>query len=282
MSLLSLLRPLLVLVAVFLLTSITPEGVNLHHGYTVDTRQEAYGARPRVKILVIHYTAGDFSPSLNTLTNHAVSAHYLLPASPPKYDGQPMVWRLVPESMLAWHAGISYWRGATRINDTSIGIELENPGWQRVNNERIWAPFPAAQMAALLPLARDIVQRYNIRPQDVVAHSDIAPMRKQDPGPLFPWQWLAEQGVGAWPDADRVSFYLANRAPGQRVDKNKLLDMLSRYGYDVKPGMTPYQQQVLIAAFQMHFRASDYRGFADAESEAIAAALLEKYGTDAD
>ncbi len=276
---LSFIRPLLLLLAIYLLTSITPQGLHEQRGYTVDSRQEAWGARPRIKVLVIHYTAGDFSPSLNTLTSHSVSAHYLVPASPPKFDSQPLVWRLVPESMLAWHAGISYWQGATRLNDTSIGIELENPGWKRVGNEVVFAPYPPAQMAALLPLARDIVQRYGIRPQDVVAHSDIAPMRKQDPGPLFPWQWLAEQGVGAWPDADRVKFYLGNRSPAQQVDKRKLLSLLAGYGYEVTPKMTPYQQQVLIAAFQMHFRQSDYRGIADAETEAIAAALLEKYGS---
>lgn len=275
---LDVIRPLLLLLAVWLLTSITPRGLQPQQGYTVDTRQEAYGARPRIKVLVLHYTAGDFSPSLNTLTNHAVSAHYLLPASPPQYDGQPLVWRLVPESMLAWHAGISYWRGATRLNDTSIGIELENPGWQKTAGGIRWTPFAPAQMAALLPLARDIVKRYGIQPQDVVAHSDIAPLRKQDPGPLFPWQWLAEQGVGAWPDADRVAFYLAGRPAGQRVDKAKLLALLARYGYEVTPQLAAYQQQATLTAFQMHFRPTDYRGIADAETEAIAAALLEKYG----
>jgi len=280
MSPMSIIRPLLVLLAVWLYTSITPQGLHPQQGYTVDTRQEAYGARPRIKVLVIHYTAGNFSNSLTTLTERAVSAHYLLPATPPKYDGQPLVWRLVPESMLAWHAGISYWRGATRLNDTSIGIELENPGWQRTANGISWTPFPAGQMAALLPLARDIIKRYGIRAQDVVAHSDIAPLRKQDPGPLFPWQWFAQQGVGAWPDAARVTYFLAGRAPGQRVDKAKLLGLLASYGYEVTKEMAPYQQQALIAAFQMHFRPADYRGVADAETEAIAAALVEKYGTE--
>ncbi|AUX72253.1 MULTISPECIES: N-acetylmuramoyl-L-alanine amidase [Erwinia] len=275
---LSVIRPLWVLLAISLYTSITPQGLQPHQGYMVDTREEAYGARPRIKVLVIHYTAGDFPRSLNVLTDRSVSAHYLLPAAPPKYDGQPLVWRLVPESMLAWHAGISFWRGATRLNDTSIGIELENPGWHRTDSGVSWAPFPAAQMAALLPLMRDIVQRYAISPQDVVAHSDIAPLRKQDPGPLFPWRWLAGQGVGAWPDDDRVAYYLAGRPASQRVDKTKLLGLLASYGYDVPGKMMPYQLQALIAAFQMHFRPSDYRGIADAETEAIAAALLEKYG----
>jgi len=274
---LSVIRPLWVVLAIFLYTSITPQGLQPQQGYTVDTRQEAWGARPRIKVLVIHYTAGDFPQALNTLTDRTVSAHYLLPASPPKYDGQPMVWRLVPESMLAWHAGISYWRGATRINDTSVGIELENPGWRRAGSGVVWTPFPDAQMAALLPLMRDIIQRYGIEPQDVVAHSDIAPMRKQDPGPMFPWRWLAAQGVGAWPDDARVAFYLAGRPAAQRVDNARLLDLLQRYGYEVPPKMLPYQQTALIAAFQMHFRPADYRGVADAETEAIAAALVEKY-----
>ena len=274
---LSVIRPLWVLLAIFLFTSITPQGLQPQHGYMVDTRQEAFGARPRIKVLVIHYTAGDFSRSLNVLTDHNVSAHYLLPAAPPKYDGQPLLWRLVPESMLAWHAGVSFWRGATRLNDTSIGIELENAGWKRTNSGVSWAPFPDGQMAALLPLMRDIVQRYGISPQDVVAHSDIAPLRKQDPGPLFPWRWLAAQGVGAWPDDDRVAFYLAGRPVNQRADKTKLLGLLATYGYEVPTQMLPYQQQALITAFQMHFRPADYRGVADADTEAIAAALVEKY-----
>lgn len=271
-------RPLLMLMLVWLSTSITPQGLQPHQGYMVDARTQAYGARPRVKVLVIHYTAEDFAQSLNILTDRRVSVHYLLPARPPAYDGQPLVWRLVPESELAWHAGISFWRGATRLNATSIGIELENPGGHRTASGVSWTPFPAAQMAALLPLMRDIVKRYAISAQDVVAHSDIAPQRKQDPGPLFPWRWLAAQGVGAWPDDDRVAFHLAGRPAGQQVDNTKLLGLLASYGYEVPAQMMPYQQQALIAAFQMHFRPADFRGIADAQSEAIAAALVEKYG----
>ena len=275
------LRLVIILLLIGLFTSITPEGLQVQQGYVLDTRQTAYGARPRIQALVLHYTAENFPASLRTLTGHAVSTHYLLPATPPKYAGKPQVWQLVDEHMLAWHAGVSYWRGATRLNDTSIGIELENAGWHRDGKNIIWEPYSASQMAALLPLARDIIQRYHIPPQNVVAHSDIAPMRKQDPGPLFPWKWLAEQGVGAWPDADRVAFYLAGRQPSQQVDKKKLLHLLAQYGYQVTAKMTPYQQQVLIATFQMHFRAQDCRGYADAESEAIAEALVEKYVTSA-
>ncbi|MFP1591062.1 hypothetical protein ACLB1M_09015 [Escherichia coli] len=91
-----------------------------------------------------------------------------------------------------------------------------------------------------------------------MAHADIAPQRKDDPGPLFPWQQLAQQGIGAWPDAQRVNFYLAGRAPHTPVDTASLLELLARYGYDVKPDMTPREQRRVIMAFQMHFRPTLY------------------------
>ena len=269
---------LLMAVAAALMLSACTSGLEKQDGYVVDTRHTAYGARPRIKTLVIHYTAEDFPRSLATLTDREVSVHYLIAAKPQRHGNQPTVLRLVPETGLAWHAGNSFWRGATRLNDTSIGIELENPGYRRTTNGRVWYPFSGEQIAALRPLIRDIVFRYNIQPQNVVGHSDIAPQRKQDPGPLFPWHWLYEQGLGAWPDAERVQYYLAGRAPEQLTDRASLLALLSRYGYEVTPAMSDQQQQKVIAAFQMHFRPANFQGIADAQSEAIARALLEKYG----
>lgn len=247
-------------------------------GYVLDRSRSAPAAYPRVKVLVLHYTADDFDGSLTTLTGSQVSVHYLIPSVPPLMRGKPKIWQLVPESELAWHAGISFWRGATRINDTSIGIELENPGWKQSEGTRFFTPLEPAQIQALVPLAKDIIKRYNIEPQNVVAHADIAPQRKDDPGPLFPWQSLAQQGIGAWPDAHRVAFYLNGRAPNAPVSTTNLLDLLGRYGYEIKPGMTRMQQIRVIAAFQMHFRPARWDGIADAESQAIAEALLEKYG----
>ncbi|WP_433636272.1 N-acetylmuramoyl-L-alanine amidase [Kluyvera georgiana] len=246
--------------------------------YVLDTSRSAPAAYPRIKMLVIHYTADDFDVSLTALTGKDVSVHYLIPAVPPLVRGKPRIWQLVPESELAWHAGASFWRGATRINDTSIGIELENRGWQKSEGTKFFTPFEPAQIQALVPLAKDIIKRYNIEPQNVVAHSDIAPQRKDDPGPLFPWQSLAQQGIGAWPDASRVAFYLNGRSPNAPIASYTLLDLLARYGYDVKPNMTRLQQMRVIAAFQMHFRPTRYDGVADMESLAIAEALLEKYG----
>lgn len=266
------------LLALLLAGCASEKGILDKNGYQLDTRRQAQAAYPRIKVLVIHYTADDFDVSLATLTDKQVSAHYLIPADPPLHHGKPRIWQLVPEQELAWHAGGSFWRGATRINDTSIGIELENRGWQRTSGGKQFAPFAPAQINALIPLVKDIVSRYNIAPQNVVAHADIAPQRKDDPGPLFPWQTLFAQGIGAWPDAQRVAFYLNGRAAHEPVDTASLLDLLARYGYEVKPQMTPAEQKRVIMAFQMHFRPGLWNGIADAESQAIAEALLEKYG----
>ncbi|EEZ4381636.1 N-acetylmuramoyl-L-alanine amidase AmiD [Escherichia whittamii] len=270
----------LVAAALFLAGCAGEKGIVEKEGYQLDTRRQAQAAYPRIKVLVIHYTAEDFDTSLATLTDKHVSSHYLVPAVPPLYNGKPRIWQLVPEQELAWHAGSSAWRGATRINDTSIGIELENRGWQKSAGGKYFAPFEPTQIQALIPLAKDIIARYHIKPENVVAHADIAPQRKDDPGPLFPWQQLAQQGIGAWPDAQRVNFYLTGRAPHTPVDTASLLELLARYGYDVKPEMTPGEQQRVIMAFQMHFRPTLYNGEADAETLAIAQALLEKYGQD--
>ncbi len=270
-------KTLLLILAAWLLAG-CHSGVERRDGYWADLRHPAQGARPRVKVIVIHYTAEDFSSSLATLTDREVSAHYLIPRQPPQRDGKGVIWQLVPEQQLAWHAGASFWRGATRINDTSIGIELVNSGYRRSLTGRQWQAFSAPQMASLSALLKDVAQRYAIAPENIVGHSDVAPQRKQDPGPRFPWQQLAQQGLGAWPDADRVQHYLAEQAPYTPVPLEKVLTLLQHYGYDVTPEMTPRQQQNVIAAFQMHFRPADYRGLPDAETAAIAAALLEKYG----
>ena len=265
--------------AALLLTGCAQEQGNVDkQGYQLDTRHPAQAAYPRIKVLVIHYTADNFDVSLATLTDKEVSSHYLIPEQPPLHHGKPRIWQLVPEEDLAWHAGISFWRGSTRINDTSIGIELENRGWQKNGDIKRFTPFNPAQIDALIPLAKDIIARYHIQPQNVVAHADIAPQRKDDPGPLFPWRALAQQGIGAWPDDSRVAFYLQGRPGWQPVDSGELLDLLSRYGYQVTPEMTPAQQKRVIMAFQMHFRPARWDGVADAQTQAIAEALLEKYG----
>lgn len=246
--------------------------------YQLETLHQAQGADRRIRFLVMHYTAEDFHSSLKTLTDEHVSAHYLLPAHPQREHGKPTVYRLVPEAMRAWHAGASAWRGRSNLNDTSIGIEIVNKGFTRSMLFTHWQPYTAEQIAVLIPLSRDIIQRYGIQPQDVVGHSDIAPQRKQDPGPLFPWRQLAQAGIGAWPDERDVQRLLAGRDRQAPVPMASLLNKLARYGYAIDPSWDARQQRNVLAAFQMHFRPDDVRGEPDAESEAIIDALLVKYG----
>lgn len=259
-----------------LLAGCTTSGLEQRAGYVADSRHHAWGARPRVKVVVIHYTAEDYSSSLATLTAKNVSTHYLIAPQPGQFN--PVILQLVPEAQLAWHAGPSFWRGATRINDTSIGIELVNAGYRRTAHGIVWSPFPPQQIAALQALVKDITQRYGIAPYNIVGHSDIAPQRKQDPGPLFPWRELAKAGIGAWPDSQRVQQLMRAQPAHQSVAVEAVLAALQRYGYPVDAQMTPAQQRKVIAAFQMHYRPADYRGWPDVETLAIAQALLEKYG----
>ncbi|MCU6172541.1 N-acetylmuramoyl-L-alanine amidase, partial [Enterobacter bugandensis] len=107
---------------------------------------------------------------------------------PESLNGKPVVLQLVPESQRAWHAGVSYWQGRNNLNDTSIGIEIVNRGFTERMLRREWYAYNESQIELIERLTKDIVERYNIDPANVVAHSDIAPLRKSDPGPLFPWK----------------------------------------------------------------------------------------------
>ena len=152
-----------------------------------------HGPRPEgvpIDILLVHYTGMPTgAEALERLCDGQaqVSAHYLV-----EEDGT--VFSLVPEDRRAWHAGAGYWQGERDINSRSVGVELVNPG-----HEWGYRPFPDAQMAAFAALARGIMDRHGILPHRVLAHSDVAPSRKEDPGELFDWRGLAAQGVGFWP-----------------------------------------------------------------------------------
>lgn len=130
----------------------------------------------------------------------------------------------------------------------------------------------------LIALSQDIVQRYGIRPENVLGHSDVSPQRKVDPGPLFPWERLARAGIGAWPDSRVVSERLKIRREQPTVSVVELQDSLRRYGYEVSDsGRLDEQTRSAVRAFQMHFRPANYSGEPDAETIAILDALLIKY-----
>lgn len=248
--------------------------------YWVDTSSASSGQNERVRYLVMHYTAADDSESLRLLTKGEVSAHYLVPSVPKVLKGKPVALGLVPEDKRAWHAGVSQWNGRANLNDTSIGIEIVNLGFTGVDADKTWYAFDPAQIELVARLAGDIIRRYQISPDNVVGHSDITPLRKFDPGPLFPWAQLAQRGIGAWPDDHAVRRFLAGRAPGDPASVDSVRQALAKYGYALPPdGNAAQETTKVISAFQMHFRPADISGRADAETEAIAMALVEKYRT---
>ncbi len=209
-----------------------------------------------VDMLVLHYTGMPTAEeALARLCDPAarVSAHYTI-------DESGTVYRHVPEERRAWHAGASFWAGEANVNGRSIGIELVNPG-----HEFGYVPFPEPQVTALIELAQGILVRHAIPARFVVGHSDVAPARKTDPGELFPWQRLAEAGIGLWPSS----------MPGTVEKMTEFTAALSRFGYGVPPQVDGPLEAV-IAAFQRHFRPSCIDGVADAECAAILAALLAR------
>ncbi|MFW2830292.1 N-acetylmuramoyl-L-alanine amidase [Sphingomonas sp. ID0503] len=204
-----------------------------------------------VSMIVLHYTGmQDAASALHRLCDPEakVSAHYLIAE-----DGQ--VVRLVDEAKRAWHAGKSYWRGIEDVNSASIGIEIVNPG-----HEWGYRPFPEEQMAALMPLMAEIVDRHHVTRGNIVGHSDIAPARKQDPGELFDWERLAAVRLAL----PRPRKHLADP---HWTDGGFLL-ALERFGYDVSDA------EAAVRAFQRRFRPETIDGVIDGETRAILLSLL--------
>ena len=233
-------------------------------GPRLDTTYTSVGQDSRVQFLVLHYTWGDFDNALGILTKGAVSSHYLVREDP------PTIYYLVDESRRAYHAGVSSWQGNTNLNAASIGIEIVNSG-DRLGD---YQEYPKAQMDAVLALVKDIVKRHKIRPDRIVGHSDIAPQRKQDPGPKFPWKRLADEGLIPWPDAAKVA--QRQGAFAQNLpDVEWFQRMLAKHGYAVPAhGELDEQTVRVIAAFQMRFRPAKYDGMPDAETAAILDVLV--------
>jgi N-acetylmuramoyl-L-alanine amidase len=230
-----------------------------------------------IDAIVLHYTGmatGEAALELLCSPAAGVSCHYLV-----WEDGR--VWQLTPESRRAWHAGKSLWAGESDLNSRSIGIEIVHPGHRDGPPSRphdIFGgapPFPEAQIAAVIALCRDIAARRAIAPRRILAHSDIAPDRKIDPGEGFPWPALHRAGVGHWvaPAPIRPGPIYEFGAMGPPVAA--LQSLLAAYGYGVTPtGIYDEATRDVVAAFQRHFRPALVDGIADVSTVETLRALL--------
>ena len=235
------------------------------------TGQSAYTRRPSpnhgpraadkpIDILLLHYTGMvSEAAALAWLVSpdSQVSAHYLVG------EGGEVV-QMVDEGERAWHAGRSFWAGETDINSRSIGIEIANPG-----HEFGYRGFPPGQIAAVVALCRDILSRHAIPPERVLAHSDVAPLRKEDPGELFPWGELSVAGIGHWLMPDAVvagpELKLGDRGPSVANLKQRFRN----YGYNLG-GESEFDEETaaVVTAFQRHFRPALVDGVADVSTVA--------------
>ena len=231
----------------------------------IDTRYDSAVQDSRVQFLILHYTVADFDESVDILVRQGkVSSDYRVREDPVQ------VYRLVDESRLARHAGDSYWDGYAMLNAGSIGIEIVNPGYTDPPEGRVYAPYPEEQIEAVIALVRDIVARHRIAPDRVLGLADIAPGRKQDPGPQFPWRRLAQAGLILWPDAAQVAERLAFHHGQPLPEVAWFQQRLATVGYRVpQNGELDRATRQLISTFQMKYRPSDIGGEPDIETAAL-------------
>ncbi len=228
--------------------------MNNHPSPNFDARDPA----APLQFVVLHYTGmKSGTEALQRLCDLAakVSAHYLV-----EEDGR--VFQLVDEKSRAWHAGKGCWRGITDINSAAIGIELVNPGHQFG-----YRAFPQVQIEALKKLLADIMKRHNLPASSVLAHADVAPERKEDPGELFPWRELSQARIGLWPTTQEADYAFADDAEVQ--------NLLRAIGYDC-PASGSYDKatRAAILAFQRHYHPENLTGTPERETVARLRALV--------
>lgn len=245
----------------------------------VETLQPSPNVEPRRNglrptILLLHYTGLEsMAKAIDWLTREGsgVSCHYGI-------DEDGRITQMVPEDLRAWHAGESAWDGETDVNSASIGIEIHNPG-----HAFGYPDFPKVQIEAVERLSRDIIARHGIRPERVLAHSDVAPARKRDPGEKFPWQTLSHAGIGHWVAPTPVIGGDEGLGLGHAEPRIAAFQVaLRRYGYGVEPtGVIDERTELVVTAFQRHFRPERVDGRIDRSTISTLERLLAALPVDA-
>jgi N-acetylmuramoyl-L-alanine amidase len=230
----------------------TPDSTLVHQVVPSPNHDERQFA---TDILLLHYTGmTSTAEAIQRLCDPVakVSAHYVV-------EENGNIVQLVPEVRRAWHAGESSWEGVTDINSHSIGIEIGNPG-----HSYGYPDFPEPQIAAVIALCRDLVARHRFRSDRVLAHSDVAPLRKWDPGEKFPWERLHRAGVGAWVEPAPIVPGTVLAPHDIRPEVAQLQAGLQAYGYGIEAsGIYDDLTAAVVVAFQRHFRPERVDGRAD-------------------
>lgn len=249
--------------------------------YEIDSKKYvAKGKNERIQFIVLHYTAGTNEASIKELISERASSHYLILTGKDE-----KIYNLVPDDERAWHAGISSFRGRNNLNDISIGIEIVNEGIQKkywnyptYNLYEHYVDYEKMQVEKVGQLVRNLSIKYKIPARNIVAHSDIAPSRKKDPGAKFPWKLLYEKyGVGAWYDEADKNFYMNYKEYSKKTIK-EIKKEFRDYGYDINDTEEwDKTSKDVIYAFQLHFNPKNLTAEMDLETYAILKALNKKY-----
>ena len=207
----------------------------------------------KIKFIVLHYTGMQSErASIERLTNEKskVSSHYLI-------NRNGKIIKMVDEKNIAWHAGKSKWKNFINLNNQSIGIELVNKGHQFG-----YENFSKKQISKLVLLCKILIKKYKIKKTNILGHSDIAPLRKMDPGEKFPWENLSKKKIGYWYNISKSKDYNFNKSDSRKLFFTNLYKIGYRY-FTVKKS-SRYDLKI-VKAFQRRFRQSKVNGLIDQE-----------------
>jgi N-acetylmuramoyl-L-alanine amidase len=225
----------------------------------------------KIKFIVFHYTGmKSESDALNRLIGiqSEVSCHYLI-----KNNGE--IIKIVPDLYIAWHAGKSSWKNYKSLNQNSIGIEITNPG-----HEHGYKKFTQKQITSLLKLSKFLIKKYKISPKNILGHSDIAVLRKKDPGEKFPWEYLSKNKIGIWHQLNKQELTKNRKLKISKIEENIFFSNLFKIGYSKKylkdKNKIKYLRE-LTKTFQRRFRQALVDGKIDQECLLISKNLIKTY-----
>tara|TARA_B100001175_G_scaffold305718_1_gene303056 strand:- start:105 stop:830 length:726 start_codon:yes stop_codon:yes gene_type:complete len=217
----------------------------------------------KIKYLIFHYTGMKSDQlAIKRLTNFnsRVSCHYYI-------DNQGKLIQIVPDLYIAWHAGISFWKKDKLLNNNSIGVEISNPG-----HKHGYKCFKKKQLESLIKISKKLIKKYKIKKKNILGHSDIAPLRKKDPGEKFPWKYLAKNNIGIW---HKLNFIECKKLRGKKINfENKIFyKKLKKFGYFLNIS-EKIKNKKIVKSFQRRFRPNLVDGKVDMECFEIIKTLI--------